>query len=316
MHGLVTTAGRALTELRRASHDFCRLPATGPPDWLSHQAMAALHGLLAAAGAAELAGASLEAMREATTVARNFHAHASSIIAHTQRWPRGYPGDFQIIETLMTGRAAGRPGSIEHTLDRCILQLPIVWQHRAKVAWQAQIIRARLARRDALRVLSIGCGGSRDLMLLEPHELDRMSVVLTDLDADALALSQARLGTRVRELACVQGNVLRLANRLRAAGPYDVIVIGGLLDYLPERAARLLLERAVAMLAQDGVLGATNLATGNPWRLMLQLIADWTVIERSAEDMNQLLSLPSAASYLALDDTHLTWLATAVRAET
>jgi SAM-dependent methyltransferase len=316
MHGLVTTGERALAELRRVSNTFPRLPSTGPADWLGHRVMAALHGLLAAACEAELAGASFEAMREATAVARTFHTHASSIIAHTQRWPRGYPGDFEIIETLMTGQAAGSARSIEHTLDRCLLQLPIVWQHRSKLAWQAALVRARLGRRQALRVLSIACGGSRDLMLLDDHELPRLSVVLTDLDADALALSRTRFEARLRELTCVHGNVLRLANRLRAAGPYDVVVIGGLLDYLPERAARLLLEQAVAMLAPDGVLGATNLAAGNPWRLMLQLIADWSVLERSEDEMLRLFSLPGAAAEVSLDDTRLTWLATAIRSET
>jgi SAM-dependent methyltransferase len=195
------------------------------------------------------------------------------------------------------------------------LQLPIVWQHRAKVAWQAQLVRRRLgaAGGGVVRVLSIACGGSRDLVLLEPHEAVRLDVVLNDLDPEALALSEARLRPRVGRLVAVPGNALRCASRLRARGPFDVILIGGLLDYLPDRAARALLKYAAAMLAPGGQLGATNIAAGHPWRLMLALIADWTLIERTEEQMSELMSLPDLTPSVVLDPSRLTWLATATR---
>jgi SAM-dependent methyltransferase len=314
MKAALTTPRRAVTDLLHASERLAELPAAGPADWLTHRTLAVLHELQAAAYAAALAGAPFEAMWQATVAARVFHARFSRVIAHAQRWPRGYPGDFEVIEALMDAKAVGRPGTIEHTLDACVLQLPIVWQHRAKVAWQAQLVRRRLADGAGARVLSIGCGGSRDLMLLEPHELARLTVVAVDIDDAALALSSERLGSRVRQLTCVRGNVLRLANRLRAAGPFDVIVIGGLLDYLPERAAKLLVARAIGMLAPDGVLGATNLSAGNPWRLLLQLIANWTIIERNGYEMAQLFAVPGVVvTELALDATGLTWLARVTR---
>ena len=91
----------------------------------------------------------------------------------------------------------------------------------------------------------------------------------------------------------------------------DVILVGGLLDYLPERAARTLLRHAGQMLKPEGLLGATNIAAGNPWRLMLQLLADWALIERSHDEMSRLLHEPNLKSSIALDDSRLTWLAVA-----
>jgi extracellular factor (EF) 3-hydroxypalmitic acid methyl ester biosynthesis protein len=318
-------------ELRVAVERVTRLPARGPTPWLHHQALHALHGLLAGACGAAAEGTPLPELREATAAARRFCARYSRTLAHTQAWPRGYPGDFQLIERLLDADPGGKAETLEQVLESCVLQLPIVWQHRAKVAWQAQLVRRRLGLADGdsdsdgngngngdgngngIRVLSIACGGSRDLLLLEPHELGRLSVVLSDLDPDALALSEARLGARVRRLTCIPGNALRSANRLRAAGPFDVILIGGLLDYLPERAAHTLLKQAAAMLAPGGRLGATNIATGHPWRLMLDLIADWTLIDRTHEQMSSLMSLPDVTSSITLDESRLTWLATATR---
>lgn len=130
-------------------------------------------------------------------------------------------------------------------------------------------------------------------------------------DGAAIELSRSRIEGRVRSLACIQGNALRLANRLHAVGPYDVIVAGGLLDYLPPRAARLLLRRMVGMLAPGGLLGVTNLARGNPWRILLELIAGWKLIERDEADMRGLLPTgDDFATEVVLDPTRLTWLMT------
>jgi len=303
----------SLDELRGAADRATKLPERGPGGWLYHRALEVTHGLLARACAAAEAGATLDEMRAATEGVRRLCARYSLTLAHTQSWPRGYAGDFELIERLLDAQPGGEPGTLEQALETCVLQLPIVWQHRAKVAWQSRLVRRRLGGEGTTRVLSIGCGGSRDLMLLEPHELSQLEVVLTDLDGAALELSAARLGDRVRKLVCIQGNALRSANRLSAAGPFDVIVVGGLLDYLPERAAQTLLKRAAAMLNPDGLLGATNIAAGNPWRLMLDLLADWTLIERTRDDMVRLLPGPDLTTSIALDDSRITWLAIAAR---
>lgn len=309
-----TSARTPLEELCRATDRLAALPDRGPAGLLYHQALEATHGLLARAVAAAAAGATLVELRAATAEARRVCARYSRTLAHTQTWPLGYPGDFQLIERLLDGHAGGEPGTLEHALETCVLQLPIVWQHRAKVAWQSRLVRQRLGGGSAvIRVLSIGCGGSRDLMLLEPHELSRLALVLNDLDATALELSANRLRGRGRELICIQGNALRSANRLAEAGPFDVVVVGGLLDYLPERAARTLLTRAVAMLNPDGLLATTNIAAGNPWRLMLDLVADWTLIERTKDDMARLLPVPDLTTSISLDDSGITWLATAAK---
>jgi extracellular factor (EF) 3-hydroxypalmitic acid methyl ester biosynthesis protein len=305
-------AGRAL---RRAAERLTRVPTRGSEGELYHQTLAALHGLLACAAAAAEAGVSDAEMRLATAGARELCGRHSRTLAHTQSWPRGYPGDFELIERLLDGDPGGEAGTLDRALETCVLQLPIVWQHRAKVAWQAGLVRRRLNGTGTLRVLSIGCGGGRDLLLLEPHELGRLEVVLNDLDADALTLSAARLAGGVRRLTCIRGNALRSATKMRTEGPFDVILVGGLLDYLPERAARTLLRHAGEMLSPQGLLGATNIAAANPWRLMLQLLADWTLIERSRDEMSRLMQQPKLRASITLDDSRLTWLAVASNAQ-
>jgi SAM-dependent methyltransferase len=301
--------------LQRSAARLTRLPVRGPDVELYHQALAALHELLACASAAERAGVPDAQMQVATAPAREFCGRYSRTLAHTQRWPRGYPGDFELIERLLDADPGSETGTLERALETCVLQLPIVWQHRVKVAWQAALVRRRLGGTGAIRVLSIGCGGARDLLRLEPHELGRLELVLNDLDADALTLAAARLLGGVRQLTCLRGNALRSTTKMRAEGPFDVILVGGLLDYLPERAASLLLRHAGGMLSPQGLLGATNIAAPNPWRAMLRLLAGWTLIERSQAEMSRLLHDPALKSSIGLDDSRLTWLAVAARPE-
>jgi hypothetical protein len=66
-------------------------------------------------------------------------------------------------------------------------------------------------------------------------------------------------------------------------------------------------------LKPGGLLGATNIAAANPWRHMLQLLTNWTLIERSEDEMSSLLRAPKLKTSIALDDSGLTWLAVASR---
>ena len=172
--GLIYDAAGAL---QRAAERVIRLPTRGSEGLLYHQTLAAMHGLLGCAAAAAEAGVPYAEMRAVTAGARELAGRCSRTLAHTQRWPRGYPGDFELIERLLDGDPGGEVGTLERAFETCVLQLPIVWQHRVKVAWQAGLVRRRLDGTGAIRVLSIGCGGARDLRLLEPHELGRLEVL-------------------------------------------------------------------------------------------------------------------------------------------
>jgi SAM-dependent methyltransferase len=301
-----------LREVARAADRLAHLPANGEPVWRQHEASAAFHALLAAAAVADAAGVPREALRQAAQPAR-VAAASSSLIAHAQTWPLGYPGDVVLIDQLIEGRSTAVPGSMGRLVDELVQQLPIVWQHRNKVAWQAGLVRRRLGGAARLSVLSLGCGSSADLGLLEDHELARLDVTLSDTEPQALERSNKRLAGRVASLALIQGNALRIGRRARPRAPFDLVLAGGLLDYVPTRAAELLVQEVLPLLAPGGTLGVTNIAADNPWRLLLEVVCDWPLIERTAGDMARLLDHPGLTFDLSREQTRLTWLATATR---
>jgi extracellular factor (EF) 3-hydroxypalmitic acid methyl ester biosynthesis protein len=103
---------------------------------------------------------------------------------------------------------------------------------------------------------------------------------------------------------------------LRALGPFHLVYAGGLFDYLPDRLVRHTLGVIWnGLLAPGGRLVFTNIATDNPFRVWLEYIASWPLIERSEHDIDRLCRDAGlgATVELARDSTGLAILASVCR---
>lgn len=290
---------------------------------LAHMTPPTAHGV--AAGVAAICNSVLEAetigmpraeILARVTRAREIHAR-SPFIRRLQQWPRGYPGDFETIGYLLRGEVRAAPNTIGFHLEAMALGSPIARQHHHKVGAQAERIRRclELKRDPGARVLMLACGGSPDLQRLPPDVLAKADrLVLNDADPAAVRHSLEIMHPRFGHgLEAVEGNVFRRLGRLRAAGPFDLVLAGGLFDYLSDRAAVMLL-RAIGtrLLAKRGHVFFTNLAHGNPYRQWIEYMADWHLIERSRSEVESLVRRglgTSARLTLTRDPTRLTWLA-------
>ena len=151
--------------------------------------------------------------------------------------PRDYPGDFETVEYILDRRNRATEGTFGCGVEQVALDSPVAEQHRNKVRLQAQaILGGALLHRErpgGARVLVLAWGGAADVQMVE-HELAALGthVVLVDQDADALAL--ARLPRLAPKLTKVCRNVIRGLVAVRAHGPFDIVVAGGLFDYLAD----------------------------------------------------------------------------------
>ncbi len=72
------------------------------------------------------------------------------------------------------------------------------------------------------------------------------------------------------------GNVLRAAAHLAADhGPFDLVLAGGLFDYLEERFARALIRTTLSR--PGGTFSFSNIATPNPYAALMPHIAAGTL---------------------------------------
>lgn len=245
---------------------------------------------------------------------------ASALVHRAQQQPRGYAGDFEIIEYLLARHPDGEPGSWGRAFDDFLLHSDAAQQHHNKIAHQAALIAACLAggqSRPPRRILLIASGAAADLRRVDPALLrpgDR--IVLNDIDPDALTRALADLpADTAAHTSTVPGNALRRSAELAAdAGPFDLVLAGGLFDYLDERPAQVLIRAALKRLVRPGgTFYFSNIATGNPLAVAMKYGANWPLIEREEEDITAVVHAAAHAEVKTLtvrrDATGLTLLA-------
>jgi SAM-dependent methyltransferase len=254
---------------------------------LYHRVLGNVYQICAAVVSCEEAALTRDEIVDVLRPVREIHAR-SPFVRRLQEWPRGYPGDFETVEYICSGVNRATAGTIEHSCEAYALSRSIAQQHRNKVQHQAARLRkTMIADPGRSRILSLACGSCPDLRLLE-HELPAIAgeIWLNDADPAALELASRHVAS-VRERCHFRPeNALRLARRMAAGNVrFDLVMAGGLFDYLPERHATFLIEHSYALLAPGGTFFFTNIAAGNPYRVLIEYFGDWFLLERSEDDI-------------------------------
>lgn len=281
-----------LARLRSATEEFRHIEEDGDrsAEDVLHATAAALHRFARAAGACERAGLTREDLLPHLVGLRALHAQ-SPLVSRLQTWPRGYPGDFETIEWLCDAKNRARADvPVPWAIEQCALQSPVAQQHRNKVELQARAILSTVLADPAARVASIGCGGCRDLSLIQDYlPPTHGTFVLVDADGEALEFASQRLPRLAGRCHFIKGRVPRALSRLRGMGGFDLIVAGGLFDYLPDPWAVSTLSIMRDLLRPDGRIFFSNIAKGNPFRLWIEYLADWRLIERDESDLRRFM---------------------------
>jgi extracellular factor (EF) 3-hydroxypalmitic acid methyl ester biosynthesis protein len=303
----------ALAELESAVDDFVAIDGQPWPSYehLHHAALAAVHAICLSVLCCEESGCTREEIVEVLGPVRDIHAR-SPFVARLQQWPRGYPGDFETVEYICRGENAAPESTLQRHCEAYSLNFPIAQQHRNKVWHQARQIADAVLQNDRARILALACGGCPDFRkVLALLRRSSAELHLNDADPDALSFAAAQLGPIAERCTFFAGNALKIARRLRGGAPFDLILAGGLFDYLPDRHAAYLLEQAYAQLAGGGMLFFTNIAEGNPYRPLIEYVGDWFLIERSREmllGLTDAAGIPREAVTIERDESGLAFL--------
>lgn len=218
----------------------------------------------------------LEAFLEAN---RDIFRNTESMQGFAFTKPRGYAGDFEIIERIYD------------TVISADAQLGS-WDRFFHSAGGANAVRNRPGYIEAIlrkgnyeTMLSLGCGSARDLSVTNgPGTLQHITLV--DTDPDALAQARVNLSNPKIEYTFLQKNVLRL----REAGPFDLIWSAGLFDYLNDRLAIHLLGKARNFMNDGARIVIGNFSKNHESRPYMELVCEWRLIHRSEQEMANLMT--------------------------
>ncbi|MEV6238531.1 class I SAM-dependent methyltransferase [Lentzea sp. NPDC051838] len=243
-------------------------------------------------GASVLAGVPDEDIAAIVQPARSACAR-TPFMRSEEEWARGYPSDFRLVEHVLAQANGAQQGTLGWHVEASLQSSAIAQQQRNRVMHQARLIGDTLtAQRGGPRsILLIASGAAPDLRTIPPGIVrpgDRF--VLTDVDPDALDLAQKRLGLLNNSTAVVPGNIFRALGPLAEMGPFDLVLVNGLYDYLNDRAAVRLTEAVLTRLCRPGgTFYFSCTGVGNPFRWPLEYLMEWQVIERDEAAVRALL---------------------------
>ena len=102
----------------------------------------------------------------------------------------------------------------------------------------------------------------------------------------SLAPHAAIRGLHLRSIA---GDIVRTVRCRNSIGSFDLVLAGGVFDYLNERHVVIILRQIYYYLLRDGGrLYFSNMRRRNPYRLWMSYMADWNLIERNEDDIRRI----------------------------
>ncbi|TNE85804.1 MAG: cyclic nucleotide-binding domain-containing protein [Deltaproteobacteria bacterium] len=242
-----------------------------------------------------VAHATPEASDEAAAVlAGELHPYLvrSSLADRCIRRHQGVAGTADILSHVLVGRPSG-DGQLGELLDDWLLDLPTVTALRTLRDPTVNGVLAQLPAHRNRRVLLLNAGTGSLVTHLAAHLGERPTVLtIVDQSRDALAFHDAAVEdiasgviiqtTQERFVAFAEG-------RTRHSFPrQDVVIIHGLLEYLPDRMVVSLLQAAGKTLAPGGVVVLSALDEADD-SLFLDRVLSWPTIRRSPEAIGRLI---------------------------
>ena len=226
----------------------------------------------------------------------------SAVLGRCWEKPRGYAGDFLMMEALYRKVPAGDT-ALGRWLDTWALDLPGFQAVRNRRDILSDLLRAEYLR-GARSVMNVASGSAPELVAVA-REACFERITLLDQDQGALDAARANFqstgalpATRADALRLWCGSVLALLrNRSELeSGSQDFLYSIGLYDYLSERFARGLTAKLWHGLAPGGLLVLGNFNADNPMHHFTESALDWYLVYRNSADMLRLLEdLPGVA---------------------
>jgi extracellular factor (EF) 3-hydroxypalmitic acid methyl ester biosynthesis protein len=211
--------------------------------------------------------------------------------------PRGYAGDFQVIDIIYAQEPAGS-GRLGPMLDEYFLNIAVSKAVRNRRGLLVDEFRKLLSKpsEDKVHITSLACGPAREVFDLFQWIDDPNRVLVHCLDLDFQALSavnrRAEEGKIDKHIRLLQENLIFLATGRRKSSlpPQDLMYSIGLIDYFPDKLVTQLINWIFDTLKPGGKVILGNFDPRCPNRVFMDYLLEWRLTYRSEEDMRRLFA--------------------------
>ncbi|MCK5146599.1 class I SAM-dependent methyltransferase [bacterium] len=206
----------------------------------------------------------------------------------TRNKPLGYAGDFKLIDWIYTGRCADEGHG--NLFDRLFHSYEAAEAVRnRKSFFIKKCIDLAHSTEQRIDVLDLACGSCRDVVETFEISQNGHNMFFHCVDQEPQAIAYAR--QLLEELPHSDHVQLDEANvfKIKSDRQYDLIWSAGLFDYLDRRTIVLLLKRVWRHLKDGGRIIFGNFGPYNPTRKGMELIGQWYLIHRSAQELVEIV---------------------------
>lgn len=217
-----------------------------------------------------------------------FREHLGSSLSHSTLQglaffkPRGYAGDFKIIDRIYQNWVSPDPDMEKWDKFFQSRLAPLAVRNRKN--YLVDLVKKLSTKIPALQVLDVGCGPCRDIKeCLETVEED---VQFTCVEMDSLAIDYARnlLGPVSDRIKFYQGHALKSD----ISEYFDLVWSGGLFDYFSDRIFVFGLKRLIKHVKPGGRLVVGNFSVNNPTQKYMEVVGDWFLNYRTEQQLIEL----------------------------
>lgn len=203
-----------------------------------------------------------------------------TILGHVKSKPFGYAGDFLIIDKIYR----------EHvTADQRFEKWDSFWHEqpacravRNRKDYFIHTIKNALQQRSSMQLLNVASGPARDLAeiygLIDPA---RLQTVCVEADEHAINYAKELNEAHAAQVEFVHRNIFRFTTDTQ----FDMVWSAGLFDYFEDKIFIKLVQKFMRWTKPGGEVIIGNFGDHNPSRNYMELMGDWYLHHRSAEEL-------------------------------
>lgn len=204
--------------------------------------------------------------------------------------PRGYAGDYQMLEYIYDNKPISR--GIGYYFDLGFLNSDLTSAVRNREALLLSLL-SREVNNEGYKFLNLACGPCREIRdLLSESRHAHLEFTCIDFDEEALTYSKNLIAPPENiKVSFIKEDILRLikGGGTSVVANSNIIYSVGLIDYLPDRILLNLLDECIFFMSPKSklIISFKDRAKYNPIRE--DWLTDWHFVPRNEADSNRIL---------------------------